>query len=71
MLCGLFQEAKSFKSCLVLFCSCVFFSPFSIAITFGKSEPILELLAEHEISLLIDMKMPKLVSREIFMLRDA
>ena len=33
LLCGLFYEAIYLKSCLVLFCSCVFFfSPFSIAI---------------------------------------
>ena len=32
LLCGLFYEAICFKSCLVLFCSCIF-SPFSIAIT--------------------------------------
>ena len=30
--CGLFYEAICFKSCLVLFCYCIF-SPFSIAIT--------------------------------------
>ena len=30
--CSLFYEAICFKSCLVLFCNCIF-SPFSIAIT--------------------------------------
>ena len=38
MLCGLFYEAISCMSYLVLFCSCVFFSPFSIAITSLKEE---------------------------------
>ena len=34
LLCDLFHEAISFKSCLVLFCSCIFLSSFSsIAIT--------------------------------------
>ena len=32
LLCGLFYETICFKSCLVLFCFCIF-SPFSIAIT--------------------------------------
>ena len=43
-LCVLFYEAICFKSCLVLFRSCIF-SPFSIAITsfWGKRELILEL----------------------------
>ena len=33
MLCVLFYEAICFMSYHVLFCSCVFFSPFSITIT--------------------------------------
>ena len=37
MLCGLFCEAICYMSYLVPFCSCVFFSPFSIANTsFGE-----------------------------------